>query len=265
MQENTTRLVDEALIYEPVKNTFLLGWEWIVINKEFTAMALGIYILFNMVGVSFLATIFTIMLQIYIGRIFYTSGNITTFIDTIKASNREKFLKETVAPAMGAYLGWTVLMFLVGLIVVLFISTVQDLSTLQLETLQSAEDIEANMKIIEPLLMALGIPSLLMMLLLLYIKPLVEANITMSHTFKEGFLAVFSSFSFDLWRKVMRSDYFIYVLKLDFILMVMFLPIVFVVSLIGLNILTYSMILVFLYMVNIMMAIGSMMLRRMVE
>jgi len=265
MQKTNTRLVDEALIYDPVKNTFLLGWEWIVINKEFTAMALGIYILFNIVGISFLATIVAIMLQIYIGRIFYTSSSITTFIDTIKASNQEKLFKETVSPAIGAYLGWTALMFLVGLLVVLFVSSMQDLSTLQLETLQHSEDIEANMKIIEPLLMALGVPFLLMMLVLLYIKPLVEANITMSHTFKEGFLAVFSSFSFALWRKAMRRDYLSYVVKLDFILMVMLLPIVFIVSLIGLNILTYIMIFVFLYMVNIMMAIGSMMLRRMVE
>ena len=262
MQENNNRLVDEALVYEPVKNTFLLGWEWIILNKPFTAMALGIYILFNIVGVSFLATVFAIVIHIYVGRIFYTSNNITTFVDTIKGATREKLLKDTLAPALGAYLGWTLLMFISGLVLLLLVLNIHDISVLNLQT---PEDIEANMEILKPLLMGFSIPLFSIMLLLLYVKPLVEANITFSHTFKEGFSAVFTIFSLVLWRKVMRSDYFFYVLKLNFLLILMMLPIGFLVNVIGLNLLTYMMIFILLYVVNIIMAMASMMLRRIVE
>ena len=265
MQRNNKRLVDEALTYEPVRNTFLLGWEWISINKAFTAMALGIYILFNILGVSFLATVFAITLQIYIGRIFYASNNITSYIEQIKESTREKLLKDTLIPSFGAYLGWTLLTFIVGFLILLFILNTNDISTLNLEALQTPEAIEANMETLKPLLMAFAMPLFFLILLVLYIKPLVESNITLSRTFKEGFSAVFTAFSLDLWRKAMRRDYFFYVLKLDILLIGMMLPVAFLLSLIGLNLLTYILIFILLYIINIITAIASMLLRRMVE
>ena len=265
MQENNRHLVDEALTYEPIRNTFLLGWEWISINKEFTAMALGIYILFNILGVSFLGTVFAIIIQIYIGRIFYTSNDITSYVDTIKQSTREKLLKDTLAPSFGAYLGWTFLTFIIGLLVLLFILNIHDLSSLNVEALQTSEAIEANMELLKPLLMAFSMPLSFLILLVLYIKPLVDANITLSRTFKEGFSSVFTTFSLELWRKAMRSDYLFYVLKLYMLLIGMMLPIGFLLSLIGLNLLTYILIFILLYIINIIMAIASMLLRRMVE
>lgn len=261
MQTNNRRLVDEALEYEAVKNTFLLGWEWIALNKSFTAMALGIYVIFNIFGVSFLATIFAIMIHIYMGRIFYTSNNIGMYVDAIKTSDTEKLLKGTFPPALGAYLGWTLLMLILGFMVLLFVSSMHDLSTLNVQT---AEDIEANIETLKPLLLAFAMPFSFLMLILLYIKPLVESNITVSKTFKEGFLAVFSTFSFALWRKSLRRDYFFYVLQLDVLLLIILLPIGFLVSLLGLNMVTYILVFIGLYLVNIFMAIASMMLRRMV-
>ena len=265
MYTNNKSLVDEALIYEPIKNTFLLGWEWITVNKAFTATALGIYILFNLLGVSFLATIFTIMIQIYIGKIFYGSIGITEFVESIKTSTREKLVKDSFFPAFGAYLGWTLLMFIIAVLLLLLVLNQQDISALELSNLQTPEAIEANIDILKPILFSLAMPSFVLMLIVLYIKPLVEANIIMSQTFKEGFSAVFTIFSFELWKKAMRSDYFTYVLKLNLILIVLSLPLGLLVTLMGLNILTYIVVFVFLYVINIIMAIGSMMLRRMIE
>ena len=265
MQENNTRLVDESLIYEPVKNTFLLSWEWMKLNKQFIAMTLGIYVLFNLVGISFVATMFAIVMQIYIGRIFYESMDISTYVDAIKKSNAEKLLSKNIAPAIGGYLGWIVLMTMVMLVVVVFVSSTYDISTLDLQSLKTVQDIEANIDILIPFFIAMSIPALVIMLVLLYIKPLVDANIVMSHTFKEGFLAVFTSFSADLWRKSLRGDYFYYVSKLGIVMMLMMFPFALLVSVIGINILTYIIMFVLLYISNIIMTVASMMLKRMVE
>ena len=114
MQESNRRLIDEALDFEPVKNTFRLAWEFIVLNKRFTLIAMGVFIVLNLIGsipvlsliFTVFAAVFGIVIQIHSGRTFYATQNIETYVQEIKDSRVEEITSKHLRTGLGIYLGW---------------------------------------------------------------------------------------------------------------------------------------------------------------
>ncbi len=68
MYENNNRLlVDEAIAFEPIKNTFRLGWEFVKLNQQFTITAMIIFILLNLlVTIQVVSFIFMVLSAIFV-------------------------------------------------------------------------------------------------------------------------------------------------------------------------------------------------------
>jgi len=265
-QENRTfRLIDEAVTSEPIKNTFRLGWEFISLNKKFTVTAVVIFILLNILGmipaVAFifmiLSAIFGLALQIHIGKIFYLSENIQSYVSKIEDSSVEAILNRHTSTSFGAYFGWVLL--LLGFLFILSI-------------------LGGNMGLITPnmnetelfnLLLILGFPFIIIALLLSYVHPLVQSNIFMANGFREGFKAVFTIFSMDLWRLSMQKSYFKYLSLFGIVTLLFLFLFAFLIGIIttitGLALLGNILLMISMYVFMVMMAVGSMMARRVVE
>jgi len=258
IQNNETRLIDEALASEPVKNTFRLGWEFIKLNKTFTLTAMIIFIVLNIFGMipvasfifMFLLGIFALVIQIHIGKIFYESKDIKNYIIEIKESSLDKLLTEHVATAFGAYMGW----FVLALVLMFFFSA-----------------IASSIGIVNELngLVILSIPILIVALFISYIQPLVQANVIMANGVKEGFKAVFTLFSTHLWGLAFQSSYFKYVAIFGLISILLLFLSSFIVGLVtnlsGMPIIANVLMLILMYIFMIIMAVGSMMAKRIVE
>jgi hypothetical protein len=264
-QNNEIELIDEALASEPIKNTFRLGWEFVVINRQFTLTAMLLFIILNLLGMIPLlelismvcSAVFALVVQIYVGKTFYFSNNIKNYVSAIEKSRVEGSLTPHIAPAFGGYMGW----FALGLIFVFLFSFIAGSMGL----------ISANMNENDllNLIFTLGMPLLLIFLTLSYVQPLVQANIILSNNFREGFRAVFTLFSFNLWRKSFHKAYFSYVTIFGTLLISVMFVSVFIVgalgSMVGLGLVMNILLLVVTYVFMIMMAIGSVMAKRIVE
>lgn len=262
MHENNMRLIDEAISFEPIKNTFRLGWEFITLNKQFTFTMISVLIILTLLGLipvigfvfSVFSSAFALALQIYVGRLVYETDNIETFVDEVQGADGESLIKRHFAPALGAYMGWMVLaMLFIGIITL---------------AIGGMGGVSANMNNAEllALLSTIGLPLLLILLLFSYIQPLIQANIVMSNDFKEGFFAVFTLFSVDVWKKAMQTNYFKYMFWLGLLVLA-------AAFLFGLLFAIFSVIpflniilmIIFVYMMMIIMSVAAMMAKRMVE
>jgi len=260
MQENNMRLIDEATSFEPVKNTFRLGWEFITLNKKFTLSAIVVLLVLSLLGsiplVGFIFSVFSsafaLAVQIYAGRLVYETENIETFVDDVHQIDGQKLIERHFAPALGAYMGWMVMALLfIGLISLLLGST-------NINATNNTELIA--------LLSTVGIPLLIVMLIFAYVQPLVQSNIVMSNDFKEGFLAVFTIFSASVWRAAMQGRYFKYISVYGVIILLAFILFSFVFSAFAaIPILNIFILIVFVYVFSIMMTVSSVMARRIAE
>ena len=265
IQNDNKRLIDEALLAEPIKNTFRLGWEFITINQKFTLTVLGTFILLHLLGtIPILSLIFIVVsgvfglaIQIYMGRVFYTTQNINSYVKEIEESTLEKLSNTTLAPALGAYMGWIV--FLLAFLVLF--SILLGMTGLVNEGMNESDLLTATLSVAFPLLTTL--------LLLSYVQPLVHANITLSKNFKEGFTAVFTIFSVDVWRRAFNKTYFNYVAILGTVTLGIMLLLVILLQTIGLSLelsfITNILLLGAIYIFIIIMAVGSMMAKRIVD
>ena len=265
IQMNEKQLIDEALALEPIKNTFRLGWEFVVLNRQFTLTAMLFFIVLNLFGtIPILAlifmvfsTVFTLVIQIYVGQTLYYSENIKSYITKIENSRLDNSLTAYIAPAFGAYMGWISL----GIMFVFLFSLTAGTMGLISENMNESDLLN--------LIFQLGLPLLLIFLIFSYVQPLVQANIIMSKSFREGFRAVFTLFSIDLWRKSFQKAYFSYVAIFGTLLMAMILLALFILgtlgSLIGLSFLMNILLLGLMYIFMIMMAVGSVMAKRIIE
>ena len=264
MQEISERLIDEALANEPVKNTFRLGWEFVTLNRQFTITAMIVFIVLNMlaslpmVSVIFMvfASFFGTALQIHIGRSFYEAEDISTYLDTIKQSTIEPIISKHLITAVGVYLGWVVLLF----IMIMLVASFTDLGN----------QLTPNMgnEVIFLMLIQIGLPLLLIAVILSYVHPLVESNIIMANSLQEGFKAVFTIFSLELWRRSFQGSYFKYVASFGLVIMglTMFGAIVLGLFQGGiLGIFADILLVAGMYILMVFIAIGSMMARRIVE
>ena len=270
MYENNTQnsdrwLIDEALSSEPIKNTFRLGWEFITLNPTFTLTAIVILIVLNLLGTipvaslifMVLSAVFSLVIQIHVGKTFYGSENIKNYIHEIKESSVDKLLTRHVATAFGAYMGW-VLLLLLFLILFGFVGSSMGILNEQMNQTDIANAV-----------ITLGIPMLIIALLLSYVQPLVQANIIMANNFQEGFKAVFTLFSADVWRLAFHSSYFKYVAGFGLVVILVIFFFAFIIgvltNLTGLIMLGNILMVILMYISMLIMAVGSMMAKRLVE
>ena len=264
MQDNR-RLIDEALESEAVKNTFRLAWEFIRLNQKFTLIAMGLFIVLNLfgglplMGTLFMvfAGVFGMMIQIHVGKMFYATHDIDTYVATIEESKIENVIKQHVQVAFGAYMGWIVLL----LITLVLVGVIGGATGLIHEGMDQMALVMA--------LATLGLPILLISLLLSYVQPLVHSNIVLANDFSEGFKAVFSIFSLDVWRSAFQKTYFNYVAIFGLVLIGAVFAMVAVSSLLMLipfvNILGNILMMGCMYVFMVIISIGAMMARRLVE
>ncbi len=261
MQEENTRLIDEASQSEAVKNTFRLGWEFIKLNQTFTVTVLGVLIVLNFLGMipvisliaSMLAGVLGIALQIYAGRAVYESDDITNYIDVIQKSDIKEVWSRHSAPAFGAYIGWVILLLI-------FVFTASILAI-------SSGFINENMNEADVLMAfaSIGLPLVLVALILSYVQPLVHSNIVLSNSFQEAFKAVFTIFSKDVWSSAMQKSYFFYVIIFGLVIMLCVVPIAIVFSVLGMGIVFNLLLVIVSYVLMIIMSVAAMMARRIVE
>jgi hypothetical protein len=260
MQENNMRLIDEATSFEPVKNTFRLGWEFITLNKKFTMSAIVVLLVLSLLGsipmVGFVFSVFSsafaLAIQIYAGRLVYETENIETFVEEVHQIDGQKLIERHFAPALGAYMGWMVMALLLVGGISLFIGG-------------AGVNVANNAELLA-LLATVGIPLLLVMLIFAYVQPLVQSNIVMANDFKEGFLAVFTIFSRDVWSSAMQGSYFKYISIYGIIVFFTAILFSFVFSLFAaIPILNIFIFIIFVYILSIMMTVSAVMARRIVE
>lgn len=263
MQKNNLRLIDEAISFEPIKNTFRLGWEFIILNKQFTLTLISVLILLTLLGYipvigfifSLFSSAFALAIQIYVGRLVYETENIETFVSEINSAQGETLIQRYFAPAMGAYMGWMVL----GIALVMIMG-------LMLKGMSISESTLNNSAELISVLSTVGLPLLLVVLLFSYVQPLVQANIIMANNFKEGFFAVMTIFSADVWRKSMQGAYFNYMVKLGILVLAMGFLFGFLFALVAvIPILNILVMLLFVYVFMIIMSVAAMMAKRLVE
>jgi len=265
IQNSETRLIDEALASEPIKNTFRLGWEFIILNRKFTVTAMILFVVLNLFGMipiaslifMLLSAVFGLVIQIHVGKTFYESQDIKSYIHEIQESSIDKLLTQHVTTAFGAYMGWLVLLSLVMLLFG-FIGTNMGIITGQMN---QADLVNA--------FVTLGLPMLLVALAFSYVQPLVQANIIMANGVQEGFKAVFTLFSTRVWRMAFQSAYFKYVAGFGLVIILLLFFFAFIIGLLtslsGLAIVGNSLMVLLMYVFMLIMAIGSMMARRIVE
>ena len=263
--KRNSKLIDEALDFEPIKNTFRLGWEFVTLNKKFTLTAMVTFILLNILGMipmialifMVLSAIFGLAIQIHVGRTLYFSRDIQSYISEIEYSSVEAILNRHTATAFGVYMGWT-LLILIAILIFTFIGGALGL-------------IGNNMSEVEIVnaLITLGLPIILVALVLSYVQPLVQANIILSNSFKEGFKAVFTIFSIELWRLSFQKSYFKYVAIFGTILIVLLFLFTLVIGVVsglsGLAVVGNILLMMGMYIFMIMMSVGSIMAYRVVE
>jgi len=265
IQNSDTRLIDEALASEPIKNTFRLGWEFIVVNQKFTLTAMIIFVVLNLFGMIPVATlifmvlsaVFGLVIQIHVGKTFYASQDIKNYIHEIEESSIDTLLTRHVGTAFGAYIGWVVLL----LLVILLFGFVGGSMGIITEHMNKVALLNA--------LVALGFPIFLIALAFSYVQPLVQSNIIMANGIQGGFKAVFTIFSTRIWRMAFQSSYFKYVAGFGLIIILLLFFFAFLIGLLtalsGLAIVGNILMIVLMYIFMLIMAIGSMMARRSVE
>ena len=262
MQEDNLRLIDEASQSEAVKNTFRLGLEFIKLNQTFTLTVMGILIFLNFLGMiplisliaSMLAGVFGIALQIYAGRAFYEAKDITSYVAFIQKSRvDDESLRRHISTAFGAYMGWVVLIF-----IFVFIASIVAISSGLVSENMSQSDVLLAFA-------SISFPLILVALILSYVQPLVHSNIVLANDFPEGFKAVFTIFSKDVWSSAMQKSYFSYVAVLGLFIMLFMIPVAIVFATLGTGMILNILLVIVSYIVMIIMSIGAMMARRIVE
>jgi len=259
MQEESSRLIDEALFEEPIKNTFRLSWEFIVLNKNFTLTAMSMLLLLNILSAFLgvlamvLSGILSMAIQIYIARLVYETQNIETFVAEVKKSKLEKILSNNIFIATGAYLGTIVLLLA---FITLFVLFIQGMG-IDLETMDMAKLMEVVQVFI--------LPMMIFLLLLSYLHPLVQSNIALAKDFKEGYRAVFTLFTPTLWKQAFQRHYFKYVALLILIIVLGAFLLGLIISLPVINLVANFMVIIGMYLYMVLISIASMIARRVTE
>ena len=261
MEEKHQKLIDEAIAYEPVINTFRLGWEFIVLNQTFTAISLGIAIVTNLLSfmlpsIGFIAMmvygIYMIGVQILIGKTLYESEDIGHFVQKVKEIEFKPFVEKYLSLAIGAVIGWAIV-YTVILMVILIIGFL-------------AYIILGNM---EAAFTLVFIPASMLLLLLAYIQPLIQAKMALGNNIEETMMAVFSIKDKKVREQSFNKRYFKYISSI----LLVFLAIPFALSTAhGMGLLPATLNIVFMlvlpilmYISTVILSVGYMLSKQMVE
>jgi hypothetical protein len=264
------RLIDEALASEPVKNTFRLGWEFIVINKPLSLTIIVLLFVLSILGTipiigvlfSLFSTLLSLAVQIYIGRLVYESENIEHFVHDIKSLKGETIIKQHFSAAVGAYGGWMV----IGLVLVTLASVVVGSMGLSELNLSNGVMFEQNREALFMIFSTILLPLLVFFLIFSYVQPLVQSNIVMANDFKEGFFAVMTLFSAKVWQDAFQKSYFGYIFKLSLVILLLGVLFGILFSLVGrIPFLNIFLVIIFFYILMIILTVASMMAKRVVE
>lgn len=263
MQENNTRLIDEALGSEPIKNTFRLGWEFVTLNKKFTyislAVAIGTHVLssFNASLAFFLMLFYgfyMLAVQIEVGRVIHGTENIETFVAEVEAIDASKVVKGHIERVIGAVIGWSLVY--TGIMVLFAVFTFMIYALI------------GNMN--EAIALIL-IPAVALLLLVAYLQPLIQAKIALSANIEEAMFAVFSIVKPELRIRAFNKSYFRYVASLLFVLLAIPFALTtihglgFFSSVPVLNEVLIVLLPIAVYIATVIMAVGYMIAGRMVE
>jgi hypothetical protein len=263
MQENNTRLIDEALGSDPIKNTFRLGWEFVTLNKKFTYISLAIVVGMHLLSrldpsIGFFLMLmygfYMIAVQIEVGRVIHSTQNIETFVADVEAIDVSKVLKGHGERIIGSVIGWSlvylgvmVFFVLVGFMIYLFVGNMNEVLALVL------------------------IPTVALLLLVAYLQPLIQAKVALSSNLEESMFAVFSIVKPELRIRAFRKSYFKYVASLLFVLLAIPFALTTIhsiglfSSIVFLNEILSILLPIAVYIATVIMAVGYMMAARMVE
>ena len=259
-ENNNIRLIDEALKQEPIKNTFRLAWEFISVNRTFTLTALSILLLLNLLNpilgllAMVLSGIFSMAIQIYVARLYYKSQDIQSYIAEIEKHKLENVIKENALTASGAYTAWMAL--ILGLVLIL--------TLLAANMGVSMDNVNDEIALFQ-LIITLGFPLLVILLLFSYVQPLVQANVAFATDYKEGFFAVLTIFSKEVWKQAFQNSYFKYISIVGVIIMFLGLLVGVLISIPFISLIAPFIIVVLMYIYMVIMAVASMMAKRLVE
>ena len=260
MQEQRRFLLDEARTQEPIKNTLRLAWEFIVLNKKFTLTAMSMLLLLNILTAFLgllamvISGVFSLAIQIYVSKLVYKAQNIEEFIEDTKSSKVEEAVAKNALVSVGAYWAWIVLFLVLFFILVMVVKSFG----VSFENIKSIEELI-------PIAQTLFLPIFILALLLSYIHPLVQGNITLAQEFKGGFLAVFSMFSPTLWKNSLKNGYPKFIAMMMGLIFLAALLLGIFISLPIINMLANFIVIVVMYGYMILISVVAMMGRRMVE
>jgi len=265
-EAQNSRLIDEALASEPIKNTFRLSWEFLSLNRQFTLTVMALLLILSLLGMTIpvVGAIFTVLssalsisMQIYIGRLVYESQDIQQFVSEVKIAKGEDILKKFFSPSIGAYMGWMVLSLLF-LVIIGFIAGVIGVPQVNLEETMVLK----NEKEIMEFLSVIAIPTLLLFLLFLLIQPLIQFKIIKADNFNQGFFAVMNFFSLKVWRRAFRWSYIRYVFAVFGIGMLYMIGVFLLMTIPMVN---YIAIILGFYVWMILLSVASVMVERVLE
>jgi len=265
MQESR-RLIDEAIVDEPVKNTFRLAWEFIILNRQFTFTAMSLLLLLNILSAFLgmlamaISGIFSMAIQIYVSKLIYGAENIDDFLKKSKISKVEMAVGNNISSATGAYFGGLTLMLGVLFLLLIWAQSM-GFPLEKFETLQGDNLFLALKQLVE----MIALPLLLILLGMIYINPLVQSRIVMAKDFKGGYMAVFSTFSLSLWRKSFQNGYPQYILLLMSLIFMAALVLGIFITMPFINLLASFIFIVVMYGYMVLISIASMISKRMIE
>jgi hypothetical protein len=227
-ETDTPKIVDQALAH-PIKYTLMLTKEVFALNKGLFLGITAIVILLSLLSnipllglvASVLSGILMFALFFFVGKVFYEAADMDAFVETIRTTTISKLWSNYWKPSFGAYLGWVliILLFLVIAGVIVGITGAGD----KFMMASQSNDPMAMLAILPATIL-----PLLLLALLLYVMPLVFANIIKTDNFNDAFKAVFTIFSKDVWRRAFTGAYFKYMTLLGLILIaLMILMVVF--------------------------------------
>ncbi len=207
-------LVDQALEH-PVKYTLMLTKEIFSLNKGLflgiTAIVIVLSLFTNIPIIGLIASVLSGILMFslffFTGKVFYESRTMDEFVEKIRSTTIASLWKEYWKPSLGAYLGWVMIILFFILVTGIFIGLSGNSDTI----------LRGEPEAILSVLPSMIVPFLLMGLIL-YVMPLVFANIIRTDNFNDAFKAVFSIFDKTVWKRAFTKPYFKYMVALGLVI-----------------------------------------------
>jgi len=217
-ETRTPKIVDQALAH-PIKYTLMLTKEVFVLNKGLLLGFAAIITLFAFLSAipiigflpSILSGVLMFALQIFVGKTFYQANTMDEFVNKIRSATLMDIWNKYWKPATGAYLGWAGVMLILIIISGLIISITGNVDSLVAATSSG------DLTVLFAALPGMIIP-LMLFAMIFYVSPLVMANIFKAENFNDAFMAVFTLFSAEVWRRAFNVNYFNYITLLGLVL-----------------------------------------------